>query len=108
MEQLADLMARYGGGAEVDGEYPAWEYRKESKLRRIMTQVYTEQYGEAPKIQAIHAGLECGLLAGKLPDLDAISFGPDIEEIHTTRERLSIPSVQRTWNFILGVLKACK
>ena len=108
MEQLADLMARYGGGAEIDGEYPAWEYRKESKLRRIMTQVYTEQYGEAPKIQAIHAGLECGLLAGKLPDLDAISFGPDIEEIHTTRERLSIPSVQRTWNFILGVLKACK
>lgn len=108
MEQLADLMARYGGGAEINGEYPAWEYRKESKLRRIMTQVYTEQYGEAPKIQAIHAGLECGLLAGKLPDLDAISFGPDIEEIHTTRERLSIPSVQRTWNFILGVLKACK
>ena len=108
MEQLADLMARYGGGAEINGEYPAWEYRKESKLRRIMTQVYTEQYGEAPKIQAIHAGLECGLLAGKLPDLDAISFGPDIEEIHTTRERLSIPSVQRTWNLILGVLKACK
>lgn len=61
MEQLADLMARYGGGAEINGEYPAWEYRKESKLRRIMTQVYTEQYGEAPKIQAIHAGLECGL-----------------------------------------------
>lgn len=108
MEQLADLMARYGGGAEIEGEYPAWEYRKESKLRRIMTQVYTEQYGEAPKIEAIHAGVECGLLAGKLPDLDAISFGPDIEEIHTTRERLSIPSVQRTWQFLLGVLKACK
>lgn len=108
MEQLADLMARYGGGAEIEGEYPAWEYRKESKLRRIMTQVYTEQYGEAPKIEAIHAGVECGLLAGKLPNLDAISFGPDIEEIHTTRERLSIPSVQRTWQFLLGVLKACK
>lgn len=108
MEQLADLMARYGGGAEIEGEYPAWEYRKESKLRRIMTQVYTEQYGEAPKIEAIHAGVECGLLAGKLPDLDAISFGPDIKEIHTTRERLSIPSVQRTWQFLLGVLKACK
>ena len=108
MEQLADLMARYGGGAEIEGEYPAWEYRKESKLRRIMTQVYTERYGEEPKIEAIHAGVECGLLAGKLPDLDAISFGPDIEEIHTTRERLSIPSVQRTWQFLLGVLKACK
>ena len=108
MEQLADLMARYGGGAESEGEYPAWEYRKESKLRRIMTQVYTERYGEEPKIEAIHAGVECGLLAGKLPDLDAISFGPDIEEIHTTRERLSIPSVQRTWQFLLGVLKACK
>ena len=89
MEQLADLMARYGGGAEINGEYPAWEYRKESKLRRIMTQVYTERYwAKRPEIEAIHAGLECGLLAGKLPDLDAISFGPDIEEIHTTRVAL--------------------
>ena len=89
------------------GEYPAWEYKADSPLREIMTEVYMEQYGRKPAVEVIHAGLECGLLSGKLDGLDCVSFGPDIVDIHTTREKLSIPSVQRTWKLLLEVLKRC-
>ena len=106
--KLRELAEFYNGAYTQSGTYPAWEFKKDSHLRDVMVPIYTRMFGKEPQVLAIHAGLECGLLAGKLPELDAISFGPDIEEIHTTRERLSIPSVQRTWNFILGVLKACK
>lgn len=63
-----------------------------------MVEVFREQYGKEPKIEAIHAGLECGVFAGKLPGLDCVSIGPDLFEIHTPRERLSISSVQRIWD----------
>ncbi|MDO4286955.1 MAG: aminoacyl-histidine dipeptidase [Eubacteriales bacterium] len=107
IQKLADICGRFGGYCQVEGEYPAWEYKQDSRLREIMVDVYTRQYGRPPVVAAIHAGLECGLLSGKLEQLDCISFGPDILDIHTTRERLSIPSVQRTWNFLLGVLAQC-
>lgn len=107
IQQLTDLCESFGGQCEVMGEYPAWEYQANSRLRDIMTEVYTEQYGKAPVIEVIHAGLECGLLSGKLDGLDCVSFGPDIIDIHTTREKLSIPSVQRTWKLLLEVLKRC-
>ena len=55
-------------------------------------------------VEAIHAGLECGLFSGKLPGLDAVSFGPDMQDIHTTRERLNIASAARTWKYLLAVL----
>ena len=73
-----------GGKVEITGDYPAWEYRAESPLRDRMVEVYTHQYGEAPQVLAIHAGLECGLLSEKLPGLDAVSFGPNMRDIHTT------------------------
>ena len=73
-----------------------------------MTAVFTEQYGHPPKVEAIHAGVECGLFAGKLPGLDCVSIGPDLEEIHTPRERMSVASVQRVWAFVLEVLKRSK
>ena len=73
-----------------------------------MTEVFREQYGREPKIEAIHAGVECGLLCGKLPGLDCVSIGPDLLEIHTPRERMSISSVQRVWAFVLEVLKRSK
>ena len=68
----------------------------------------TEQYGHAPKIEAIHAGVECGIFAGKLPGLDCVSMGPDLTEIHTCRERLHIASVQRLWAMVLETLKRMK
>ena len=91
--------------AEVSGEYPAWEYKADSPLRERMVRVFTEQYGKAPEVVAIHAGLECGILSEKLPGLDCVSFGPDLLDIHTASERLSVPSVQRVWRFLLEVLK---
>ena len=71
-----------------------------------MAAVFTQQYGHAPKIEAIHAGLECGLLSGKIPGLDCVSFGPDLLEIHTPREKMSVSSVQRIWKLLCGVLEA--
>ena len=88
------------------GEYPAWEYRKDSPLRDTMVQVFREQYGKEPVVAAIHAGLECGILADKLPGLDAVSIGPDLWDVHSTRERMSIASIERVWKYLLGVLKA--
>lgn len=107
IQQLAEICGKLGGSCEVMGEYPAWEYKAYSPLREIMTEVYLEQYGRKPAVEVIHAGLECGLLSGKLDGLDCVSFGPDIVDIHTTREKLSIPSVQRTWKLLLEVLKRC-
>ena len=107
IQQLAEICGKLGGSCEVMGEYPAWEYKADSPLREIMTEVYMEQYGRKPAVEVIHAGLECGLLSGKLDGLDCVSFGPDIVDIHTTREKLSIPSVQRTWKLLLEVLKRC-
>ena len=73
-----------------------------------MVAVFREQYGRDPKVEVIHAGVECGLFAGKLPGLDCVSFGPDLTEIHTCRERMHIASVQRVWRYTLEVLRRCK
>ncbi len=70
-----------------------------------MVRVYTDMFGAAPEVVAIHAGLECGLLSEKLPELDCVSLGPQMHDIHTSRERLDIASTARTWNFLLEVLK---
>ena len=76
----------------------------ESMLREIMSDSFKKLYGKEPVIQAIHAGVECGMFADKLDGLDCVSFGPDIIDIHTFNEKLNVPSVQRTWELILDVL----
>ena len=73
-----------------------------------MCEVFAEQYGYAPRVEAIHAGLECGLLSEKLPGLDCVSIGPNLKEIHTPREALEIDSVQRLWAFVVEVLRRAK
>ena len=104
--QLETVAGFYDGSFSKMGEYPAWEYRKESYLRDTMVKVYTEMYGKEPQVLAIHAGLECGLLSEKLPGLDCVSIGPQMHDIHTSREKLEIASTERTWNFLLEVLKS--
>ena len=104
-ERLTVLTRQLGGSVEVFGDYPAWEYRAESPLRELMCEVYREQYRAEPKIEAIHAGLECGLLCEKLPGLDCVSIGPEMLEIHTPRERMSVASVGRVWRFVREVLR---
>lgn len=106
LARLAELAKFYDGQYSEVGDYPAWEYRKESRLRDTMVRLYREMFGKEPEVVAIHAGLECGLLSEKLPGLDCVSIGPQMHDIHTSRERLEIASTERTWKFLLAVLKA--
>ena len=104
LEQLKKLSDFYDGIYSQSGEYPAWEYCKNSVLRDTMVKTYSEMFGEEPKVLAIHAGLECGLLSEKLPGLDAVSIGPQMHDIHTSREKLEIASTGRVWRFLCKVL----
>ena len=97
-----------GGTIELQGDYPGWEYKADSELRKVAMEVFQKQYGHEPKVEAIHAGLECGLFAGKIPDLDALSVGPDILYAHTPDEKLSISSTNRVWDFVVDLLAALK
>ena len=104
-ERLAFLTEFLGGEINISGDYPAWEYRADSPMREQMAAVYRELFQEEPKMQAIHAGLECGIFSGKLENLDCISLGPDNFDIHTPQERLSISSAERVWKLLLEFLK---
>ena len=103
LKELADF---YNGTYSQSGTYPAWEFKKDSRLRDVMVPIYTRMFGKEPRVLAIHAGLECGLLGDKLPGLDCVSIGPQMHDIHTSREKLEIASTKRTWDFLLEVLKA--
>ena len=104
-ERVSGLIEKYKGVVTATGDYPAWEYKKVSPLREKMISVYEKQYGKKPMVLSLHAGLECGILAAKKPGLDCVSFGPDILDIHTTRERMSISSVNRVWKFLVEVIE---
>lgn len=105
IEYLTEFL---GGDYEVQGAYPAWEYRKESPLRDKMVSVYEEMYGQKPEVVAIHAGLECGLFYKKIEGLDCISLGPNMKDIHTSEEVLDIASTERVWNYLVKVLASLK
>ena len=105
LDRLEELAKFYDAEYSEMGNYPAWEYRKDSHLRDTMVKLYRELYGKEPEVVAIHAGLECGLLSEKLPGLDCVSIGPNMQDIHTSREKLHIASTERTWQFLLEILK---
>jgi dipeptidase D len=104
-QQLELFAKKTNSNFVVTGQYPEWEYRSESKLREIFIKTYEDMYGKKPLIKAIHAGLECGVLDKKIEGLDMISLGPNMYDVHTPDERLSISSTKRTWEFVLNVLK---
>ena len=106
INQLKSLAALCNATVGIRGDYPGWDYDPDSPLREKMVAIYEEMYGVKPQIEAIHAGLECGIFQSKIPGLDCVSIGPDMQDIHTTRETLSIPSVQRVWKFLLKVLES--
>ena len=106
LTKLRLLTVAYGGSFSISGEYPGWAYREDSPLRDTMKRVYEERYGKEPGIVSIHAGVECGLLSAKRPGLDCVSIGPDMRDIHTTGEHLSVASSVRTWEYLLAVLEA--
>ena len=105
VERLKQAAEFHGGSCSQSGDYPAWEYKKNSVLRDTLVRVYQQVYEAEPQVVAIHAGLECGLFSEKLPGLDCVSIGPQMYDIHTSRERLDIASVRRTWTFLKEVLK---
>ena len=105
LAQLESQITALGGGYASYGHYPAWEYRKDSRLRDVMCAVWEQKYGEKPTVAAIHAGLECGLFCEKIPGLDAVSVGPNMWDVHTCRERLSVASTARVYAYLCDVLK---
>ncbi|SES99304.1 aminoacyl-histidine dipeptidase [[Clostridium] polysaccharolyticum] len=103
-DKLEILVTMLGGTYNVHGVYPAWELMRESKLTEICKKVYREQYGEEMVVEVIHAGLECGILSSKMKELDIVSIGPNMLDIHTPSERMSISSVKRVYDYVLGVI----
>ena len=95
----------YGAHTTESGAYPPWEWVEHSELRNRMSVIYREMFGKELVIEAIHAGVECGLLAGKINKLDAVSMGPDIFHIHTPQERLSISSAGRMYEYIRRIIE---
>lgn len=105
-DRLVCITKGFGGNPEIRSSYPAWEYRNDSPFRDLAVKTYTELTGQEPGVEIIHAGLECGILAGKVEGLDCISAGPDLENVHTVRERMRISSVENVWAFVLELLRA--
>ena len=104
VERLKSIAEAKGARFSTRGAYPAWEYRKESHLRDVMCEVYERLYGKAAKVVTIHAGLECGIFSDAIEGLDCVSIGPDNKDIHTPEERLSLPSSERVFEYLLEVL----
>ena len=103
--KLSDLAKMYDCQYSEAGHYPAWEYKADSQLRDLMVKIYREMFEAEPQVVSIHAGLECGLLGEKIPGLDSVSIGPNMQDIHTSREKLNIASVERMWKYLLQLLK---
>ena len=104
-EKLCNMIAESEGEYEANGEYPSWEYKENSELREQVVRTYKEVLGKEPKVLSIHAGLECGILSQKIEGLDCVSFGPNIDDMHTTKEKLSISSTQRIWELLKKLMQ---
>lgn len=107
-ERFMCLAEALGGTYEFNSEYPAWTFKAESRIREITLDAFEHVYGKRPEVTEIHAGLECGLLSGKKPELDCISFGPNMMDVHSFNERLEIASAAKIWEAIKEILKRCK
>ncbi len=105
---LETIAKRTGGVMEEKGAYPAWQYDEDSKIRDKALKVYKNLFKEEGKVSAIHAGLECGILKEILPETDMISFGPNIYDVHTEKENISIQSVSNIWKFLIELLESLK
>lgn len=108
LEKVTSFIEYLGGTVTKESDYPAWEYRVKSELRETMIRTFEAVYEKAPEVTAIHAGLECGILAGKMMNMDIISFGPTLSHVHTPQESMDVASVQRSWKYLLKVLENLK
>lgn len=106
--QLRALAGRAGGSVSERGDYPGWAYKRDSALRALVLDAYRDLTGREGRIAATHGGLECGLLIDKLPGLDAVSFGPNLTDVHSPRERLDVASAARTYALLCEILRRMK
>ncbi len=104
MSEIKKWAEQFEAVMTLSGEYPGWLYREDSKIRKQYCNVYRRLFGCDPKIEAIHAGLECGRIVHAMPWIDAISIGPTMRYVHTTEEALEIASVQRLWITLCEIL----
>lgn len=105
LARLRALSTQMGLNYEVKGDYPAWQYNAESRIRDLSAHLYEEMYGKTPVVSAIHAGLECGFISEKLPGLDMIAFGPNVKHIHSPQEVASISSMARVYEYLTKLLE---
>lgn len=108
LRKIERVAKNLGATCTVLGDYPAWVYEPKSRIRELAIEVFEQKYGKKPEIKAIHAGLECGFISEKLPGLDMIAFGPNAYDIHSPKERASISSMARVYEYLLDLLKAMK
>ena len=92
-------------GFETDSDYPEWEYSPDLELRNIFKRVYRNIYNSEVKVTSVHGGLECGLFKERNKNLDMVAFGPNMYDVHTPNEHISISSIERTWEYLLAVLR---
>ena len=108
VEQMRSIVEIFGGEMNITSDYTGWEPNKDSKVCKVMESAFKEVYGNAPVVTQTHAGLECGVLGTKIKNMDAISFGPQADDIHTADEKLSIQSVKRVWDVLVKTLEKLK
>lgn len=97
-----------GGKVEIRSAYPAWQYNRESRLKDLVLASYREATGKEGEVMGTHGGLECGMFIGKMPGLDAVSYGPNLYDIHSERERLEVASVEHLYDLTCEILKRLK
>ena len=105
LDKLEVLSKVFNLGYEVKGDYPAWQYNENSRIRECARNLYKELYNKEPVMTAIHAGLECGFISEKCPGLDMISFGPNVKHIHSPQEVVSISSMARVYEYLIKLLE---
>ena len=98
------ILESFGISCTIGDGYPSWTPDPKSKLAKFCAEAYEAQTGKKPVITAIHAGLECGVINSKCPGMDSVSIGPDMYDIHSTNEKLSISSTKRTYKFLKHLL----
>lgn len=109
LQEKMFLIAQHNGcSAEATGHYPPWEYKEDTEFQRIYLKSYEEKFGDTPKINAVHAGLEGGIFSSKIKGLDCIAIGPDMLDVHTVYERLSISATKAFYEFLTHFLSNCK
>ncbi len=103
-QKILLLQSHIGATGEITSDYPAWEFQAQSELRNIFHRTYVEQEGKEPLVTAVHCGLECGIFSDAIEGLDVLSFGPELQDVHSPSERVSISSTERTWQLFKAAL----